>query len=121
MRNKDRNNSGQPINEMARFSRTLNSINFDKLNSDETKQSRRRYDSTFKQGVLKMVESGSSVPDVAQALGLNTSLIYLWIRLSGSFSSQKRSGETATFFDGKKELYCCTYNLNLRSFYNRFV
>jgi transposase len=72
------------------------------MNSNETKKSRRRYDSTFKQDVLKMIESGRSVPDVAQALGLNTSLIYQWIRLSKSPSSQKRSGETAKVFDPEK-------------------
>lgn len=33
------------------------------MNSSETKQSRRRYHSTFKQDVLKMVESGTERPD----------------------------------------------------------
>jgi len=72
------------------------------MNSKETKQVRRRYDSPFKQDVLKMVESGRSVPDVAQALGLNTSLIYQWIRLAGSSSSQKKSAETLPVFDPEK-------------------
>jgi len=49
-----------------------------------------------------MIESGRSVPDVAQALGLNTSLIYQWIRLSRSTSSQKQSRETAMVFDPEK-------------------
>jgi len=42
------------------------------------KTSRRKYDGEFKKEVLKMIESGRSVPDVAQSLGIGTNLIYYW-------------------------------------------
>lgn len=47
------------------------------------KKSRRKYDAEFKKEVIKMVESGRSVPDVAQSLGIGTNLIYYWIKQSG--------------------------------------
>ncbi len=40
--------------------------------------SRRKYDSAFKAEVLKMVESGRPVVEVAQALGVGENLIYRW-------------------------------------------
>lgn len=46
------------------------------------KQSRRRYDASFKQDVLKMIESGRSVTDVARALGITSSLVYRWVKLT---------------------------------------
>ena len=37
---------------------------------------RRKFDQEFKQEVLKMVENGREVNDIAQSLGIGTSLIY---------------------------------------------
>jgi len=39
---------------------------------------RRKFDQDFKQEVLKMVENGREVTDIAQSLGIGTSLIYRW-------------------------------------------
>lgn len=39
---------------------------------------RRRYDEEFKSSVLRMMESGQSVPDISQSLGLGESLLYRW-------------------------------------------
>lgn len=39
---------------------------------------RRRYDEEFKASVLRMMESGQSVPDISQSLGLGESLLYRW-------------------------------------------
>ena len=39
---------------------------------------RRKFDQDFKQEVLKMVENGREVNDIAQSLGIGTSLIYRW-------------------------------------------
>jgi transposase len=39
---------------------------------------RRKFDQEFKQEVLKMVENGREVNDIAQSLGIGTSLIYRW-------------------------------------------
>jgi transposase len=42
------------------------------------KRARRKYDEGFKTEALKMVESGRSVPQVAQALGIGENLLYKW-------------------------------------------
>ncbi len=39
---------------------------------------RRKYDTTFKADVLKMIANGQSVNYVAQALGISEALIYKW-------------------------------------------
>lgn len=43
---------------------------------------RRKYDADFKKEVIKMIESGRSVPDVAQSLGIGTNVIYYWVKQS---------------------------------------
>ncbi len=72
------------------------------MESKNIKQSRRRYDGVFKQDVLKMVESGRSVPDVAKALGLTSSLIYRWVKLAGSPIPAKQSNVSSPVFDPEK-------------------
>ena len=44
------------------------------------KTSRRKYDAEFKKEVIKMIESGRSVPEVAQSLGIGNNLIYYWVK-----------------------------------------
>lgn len=39
---------------------------------------RRKYDENFKQEILKMINSGRSVPEVARAMGLGENLVYKW-------------------------------------------
>ena len=46
------------------------------------KTSRRKYDAEFKKEVIKMIESGRSVPEVAQSLGVGNNLIYYWVKRS---------------------------------------
>jgi transposase len=41
-------------------------------------QARRRYDEEFKASVMRMIESGQSVPEISQSLGLGESLLYGW-------------------------------------------
>ena len=49
--------------------------------SIKTKRRRnRRYDPEFKSNALQLVESGRSVPSVAEALGIDKSLLYSWRR-----------------------------------------
>jgi|694.fasta_scaffold50661_4 transposase len=72
------------------------------MGSNKNKRSRRSYDAAFKQDVLKMVESGRSVPDVAQALGVTSSLIYRWIKLSDSPSSKQALASSVPTFDPEK-------------------
>lgn len=50
------------------------------MESKSAKITRRKYDADFKKEVVRMIESGRSVPDVAQSLGIGTNLIYYWIK-----------------------------------------
>lgn len=42
------------------------------------KESRRKYDASFKQEVLNMIAGGRSVPKIALSLGIGENLIYRW-------------------------------------------
>ncbi len=42
------------------------------METKNVKSSRRKYDVDFKKEVIRMIESGRSVPDVAQSLGIGT-------------------------------------------------
>jgi transposase len=48
------------------------------MNSQIKTKSRRKYDADFKAQVLKMVENGKPVIEVAQGLGIGENLIYRW-------------------------------------------
>lgn len=48
------------------------------MTGKSTKKTRRKYDAAFKEEVLKMVASGRSVPEIAQALGVGDNLVYRW-------------------------------------------
>lgn len=50
------------------------------MESKTVKSRQRKYDAEFKKEVIKMVEAGRSVPDVAQSLGVGRNLIYYWIK-----------------------------------------
>jgi transposase len=50
----------------------------------------RKYDADFKKEVIKMIEAGRSVPDVAQSLGIGRNLIYYWIKKAKN--NQSRPG-----------------------------
>ncbi len=41
-------------------------------------QSRRKYDSEFKEKVLKMVADGPSFTEISQSIGIGDYLIYRW-------------------------------------------
>jgi transposase len=41
-------------------------------------KSRRKYDASFKQEVVKMIVDGRSVPDIARSLGIGENIIYRW-------------------------------------------
>jgi transposase len=42
------------------------------------KQTKRHYDSAFKESVLSMLKNGQSVSEVSKSLGIGESLIYKW-------------------------------------------
>ena len=54
----------------------------------ETKRTRRKYDSTFKEEVLKMVSFGRPVPEIAESLGIGTNLIYRWKKMNNPIMEQ---------------------------------
>jgi transposase len=43
-----------------------------------TKRTRRKYDDSFKEDVLKMVMSGRPISEISEALGISVNLIYTW-------------------------------------------
>ena len=65
------------------------------------KTHRRKYDADFKKEVLKMIESGRSVPEVAQSLGIGNNLIYYWVKQLTKKGSKEKS-EPAVLFDEDK-------------------
>ncbi len=52
------------------------------MTGKSTKRSRRKYDAAFKEDVLKLINSGRSVSDVAQSLGIEANVIYRWISVA---------------------------------------
>jgi len=69
------------------------------------KRSRRKYDSDFKKEVVKMIESGRSVPDVAQSLGIGTNLIYQWIKRSKVNTNSSENSSSVSFDAEKAAMY----------------
>jgi transposase len=57
------------------------------MTGKKTKKTRRKYDASFKEDVLKMIASGRSVVDVAESLGISTHIIYRWVSLARQDSS----------------------------------
>lgn len=77
------------------------------METRKTKKSRRKYDSEFKEEVLKMVESGRGVPEIADSLGIGSGLIYQWVRRSKASSGQSSASsiEGSSFNEEKASLY----------------
>jgi transposase len=71
------------------------------MDTKTVKRSRRKYDADFKKEVLRMIESGRSVPDVAQSLGIGTNLIYQWIKRSKT-NKDSSENSSALSFDAEK-------------------
>ena len=65
------------------------------MSVDKSSKTRRKFDASFKEDVLKMVASGRPVSDVVQVLGLSASLIHRWNRNSrSSFSASSSTGNS---------------------------
>ena len=71
------------------------------MDPKKSKENRRRYDADFKNEVLKMVESGRSVPEVAQSLGIGSNLIYYWVKRAKTGNSAQKD-KPALVFDEEK-------------------
>ena len=64
------------------------------MNKNAQKSKRRRnrqYDSEFKANALGLVENGRSVPSVAEALGIDKSLIYAWRRQANPIAAEQEA------------------------------
>jgi len=48
------------------------------MSEKNSKKPRRKYDPDFKADVLRMVETGRSVSEIARSLGISENLIYRW-------------------------------------------
>ncbi len=71
------------------------------MESKTVRSKQRKYDQDFKKEVIKMVEAGRSVPDVAQSLGIGKNLIYYWIK--GTKGIQSPPGQkTGLLYDEDK-------------------
>ena len=71
------------------------------MESTPVKTSRRKYDVDFRKEVLRMIEMGRSVPDVAVSLGIGANLIYQWRKRSKK--KEASAGEPAVVvFDEEK-------------------
>lgn len=67
------------------------------------RKKQRKYDAEFKKEVLKMIESGRSVPEVAQSLGIGSNLIYYWKKQLLK-PGVKQVTDTAVMYDEEKTL-----------------
>jgi transposase len=63
------------------------------------KKARRKYDSSFKEDVLKMISAGRPIADVSKALGVSSSLIHRWYKAThaNSNTSGKNAAQSSTF------------------------
>lgn len=69
------------------------------------KRSRRKYDADFRKEVIKMVESGRKVPDIAQSLGIGTNLIYQWLKRSRANANSSENSSAVSFDAEKAAMY----------------
>ncbi|MBX6381044.1 MAG: transposase [Thermoflavifilum aggregans] len=67
-------------------------------------QSRCKCDADFKKEVIKMVESGRKVTDIAQSLGIGTNLIYQWLKRARMQSNTPDNSSVLSFDEEKATL-----------------
>lgn len=75
------------------------------METKTVKRSRRKYDADFRKEVIKMVESGRRVPDIAQSLGIGTNLIYQWLKRSKATSNSAENSSAISFDAEKAAMY----------------
>jgi transposase len=64
------------------------------------KKTRRKYDSSFKEDVLKMIAGGRPIAEVSKALGVSSSLIHRWYKAThvvSTYSGKKNAAQSSTF------------------------
>jgi transposase len=70
------------------------------MTGKSSKKTRRKYDASFKEDVLKMIMSGRSVSEIAEALGISVNLIYTWKKTAEN-SSAVPSGSGSTSYNAE--------------------
>jgi transposase len=65
---------------------------------------RRRYDEEFKASVIRMMETGQSVPEISQSLGLGESLLYRWKQELKPSAEREQDEEKAALLRRIKQL-----------------
>jgi len=74
------------------------------MTGKKTKQTRRKYDATFREEVLKMVASGRPVSEIAQALGVGENLIYRWKNEAKNANNGDAGPKTTNLSDAAAEI-----------------
>jgi transposase len=74
------------------------------MDPKKLKENRRRYDADFKNEVLKMVESGRPVPEIAQSLGIGKNLIYYWVKRAKKGNAAEKTKPDLVFDEEKLAL-----------------
>lgn len=74
------------------------------MDPKKPKENRRRYDADFKNEVLKMVESGRPVPEIAQSLGIGNNLIYYWVKRAKKGNAAQKAKPELVFDEEKLAL-----------------
>jgi len=69
------------------------------MNLSKKKKTRRKYDSSFKEDVLKMITAGRPIAEVSKALGVSSSLVHRWYKSAKSTASNpaKNGVQSSTF------------------------
>jgi len=62
------------------------------MTGKSSKKTRRKYDDSFKEDVLKMVMSGRPVSEIATALGISENLVYTWKKNAQKAAEAEKGG-----------------------------
>jgi transposase len=73
------------------------------MNGKPVTPKRRKYDADFKAEVLKMVESGQSVPELSKNLGISESIIYRWQYKSKPVAKEVGKGDSPSALQAENE------------------
>lgn len=76
------------------------------MKEQSSSRSRRKYDSTFKEEVLKMATNGRPVKEISESLGISEYLIYRWKKQAKNGLKQGKDGASShsTFSDENEQL-----------------
>ena len=74
------------------------------MNLDK-KRTNRKYDSSFKEDVVKMISSGRSISEISKSLGISASLLRRWHKFSTSNSTHagKNGTQSSTLLNNSFE------------------